>query len=146
MGGAVARSLAAGTGVPGELEAVAAGAATGEVVMYEKWVIGCGRPFSMISKSSPLRSVTCLPSRSVTVASTCTRLVVIRTTSASSSFCRSGVGTVADGGLGCGGGAGSDCRVAEGDDAGDAEGDCTRCCPTTLINKARVRAKAIKGP
>src|ERR1044072_2676164 len=44
----------------------------------------CGLPFSRISKSSALRSVTCFPSLSVTTTSVCTSEVVMRTTSSSS--------------------------------------------------------------
>src|SRR5258706_9246857 len=50
---------------------------------YEKLVIVCGCPSSAISKSSGFRSATGLPSF-VTTASTCTKLVVIRTMSCSS--------------------------------------------------------------
>src|SRR5271157_719745 len=53
----------------------------GRVLMYEKLVMACGLPSWRISKSSFFRSSTRLPCASVTRASTCTRLTLMRITS-----------------------------------------------------------------
>src|SRR5258708_35815564 len=67
---------------------------------YEKLVVVCGCPSSVIAKSSGFRSVIGLPSF-VTTASTCTRLVLMRTTSCSSAAGGVRWGAGAGDGSGC---------------------------------------------
>src|ERR1035438_6526874 len=52
----------------------------GLILMYEKLVITCGLPSCRIWKSSAFRPLTGLPWLSVTLASTCTRLTLMRIT------------------------------------------------------------------
>src|SRR5215831_3071817 len=88
--------------------------------MYEKLVIACGLPSSNNSKSSAVRSVTCLPSF-ITTASTWTRLVVIFTTS-------------------CGAISGGGC-ICEGNFGGETVGSCGSCPTTRPACKIRMESQ-----